>query len=188
MLIFSGFAGPVLGGFAALQVGRWAGDLEVDHLALALATSVGRTRLLLSRVAAVLLAGLVAVLITWAATLVSAQVASVRVEPGRLLVGMVAPIALLLVFLGFGLAVAGWWRPSWAAALTGVLIVANLLFDLVSPLFGLPAWTGKLSLLARAGNPFREGVTWGHQGVLLLIAALLLAVAAWGLERRDLPS
>lgn len=188
MLIFSGFAGPILGVFAALQVGRWAGDLEGDHLALALATSVGRTRLLLSRVAAVLLAGVVALLITWVATLVSAKVASVRVEPGRLFVGMVAPVVLLLVFLGFGLAVAGWWRPAWAAALTGILVVANLLFDLVSPLFGLPSWTGELSLLTRAGNPFREGLTWGHQGVLVAVAVLLVGLAAWGFERRDLPS
>ncbi len=151
MLIFSGFAGPVWAG-SRLQVGRWAGDLEADHLALALATCWSDPVVAFA-VAAALLAGLVALLITWAATLVSAQVASVRVDPGRLLVAMVAPIALLLVFLGFGLAVAGWWRPFSAAALTGVLIVANLLFDLVSPLFGLPAWTGSSPCWPGPGTP-----------------------------------
>lgn len=186
LLIFNQFANPVLGIFAALQVGRWAADVEAGHLTLALATPVGRARLLLGRLAAVLLTAGLALAIAWVVAVLSAGLTGTELSWGQTALGIAARLFLVLVFVGFGLAVAGWWRPAWAAGLTGGLVIVNLLYDLVRPVFALPSWTAQLSLLERMGDPFREGLTGGGHGVLLAVGLVLTTLAVAGFERRDL--
>ena len=187
VLMFASFAGPVLAVFSALQVARWVGEVDEGLLTAALATPVGRARFLVSRMVAMVGAAAAALLVAWTAALITAETVGASLSPWHLARGMVAALTIVVVFGGFGLAVASLWRSSWAAPMVGALTLANFVVDLVGPLLGWPAWTAKLSLFGRLGNAVREGLVFDHQGVLLVVGIGLVAVAALGFERRDLP-
>ncbi|MHB1344388.1 MAG: hypothetical protein ACYCX3_08535, partial [Thermoleophilia bacterium] len=108
--------------------------------------------------------------------------------PWHLARGMVAALTIVLVFGGFGLAVAALWRSAWAAPLVGALALVNFLLDLVGPLLHWPSWTAEASIFGRLGNAVGEGLRPDRQGVLLAVGLALVAVAAVGFQRRDLPN
>lgn len=177
----------VLAVFAVLQAGRWAGEVEDGLLDLGLSTPLGRARLLISRVGAVLVAGAAAVLAAWLAALITGRVAGVPLAGGDLLAAALAALLVLLVYLGIGLAAAAWWRPSWAAPTAGALALADFVYGVVSPALKLPSWTHGFSIFARYGNPAVEGIRWPDLGLLALLGAALTGLALAGFHRRDLP-
>ncbi|GAB4258961.1 MAG: hypothetical protein Kow00122_16530 [Thermoleophilia bacterium] len=173
--------------FAVLQAGRWAGEVEEGLLDLDLSTPLGRARLLISRLGAVLVAGAAAVLVAWLAALITGGVAGVPLAGGDLLAAALAALLVLLVYLGIGLAAAAWRRPSWAAPTAGALALVDFVYGIVSPALQLPSWTRGLSVFARYGNPAVEGIRWSDLGVLVLLGAALTGLALVGFQRRDLP-
>ncbi|MHB9115274.1 MAG: ABC transporter permease subunit [Thermoleophilia bacterium] len=188
VVMFASFVGPALAVFSALQVSRWVGEVDDGLLTAALATSVGRVRLLVSRMAAMVGIAAAALAIAWMAALIAAAASGTTLPPWHLARGMVAALTIVLVFGGFGLAVAALWRSAWAAPLVGALALVNFLLDLVGPLLHWPSWTAEASIFGRLGNAVGEGLRPDRQGVLLALGLALVAVAAVGFRRRDLPN
>lgn len=185
-IMFATFAAPALVAFTVLQVGRWATELQDGLLALSLSTPVGRSRLALSRIGAVMLAATVAMGIACGVLLVVGGLTGTHLGAavlGRVTVGI---LALVLVFFSLGMAVGTWVRPSFAAPVAGGLAVADFVSSLVVPLLHLPTWVAGVSIFARYGDPAIEGLRWSHQGVLVGLGGLLVVVALLGFRRQDL--
>lgn len=180
------FVAPALAVFAVLQVGRWAGELQEGLPMLSLSTTLGRDRLILSRIGAVFVAAFVAVGVAFAVILI---VGGLTATPlGVVVLGRVAVAALVLVvvYVSLGMAVGVWARPSWGAPVAGAVAVADFVWSLIVPLLHLPAWAAGISVFARYGDPVIEGLRWSHQGVLADFGGLLVVAVVLGFRRQDL--
>ncbi len=185
-LMFGLFLAPAIAAFAVLQAGRWAGEMEEGLLVLDLSTALGRIRLLLSRVAAVLLAGGEVLVVTWLVAQMAGRLAAVPIPGQRLGEAALAALPVALIYFGLGLAVAAWRSPSWAAPFAGALALADFVYGIVGPLLDLPAWATRMSVFGRYGNPAIDGLSFSSHGVLLLVGVGLVLVALLGFQRRDL--
>jgi ABC-2 type transport system permease protein len=177
----------VAGSAIAAAAATIAGEEERRILALVLAYPVSRTRLLLSKGAAValLVAGLGAA--CWLGLLLSVALAGGGIGAGNL-----AALALHLAFLGlaFGalaLALGGvTGRKAVAAGGSAAVAVAMYLVNGLAPV--VADWLQYLTLFHyyEGSDPLRNGVDPGHLAVLGVVTVLLLGVAAAGFRDRDL--
>jgi ABC-2 type transport system permease protein len=177
----------VAGSAIAAAAATIAGEEERRILALVLAYPVSRTRLLLSKGAAValLVAGLGAA--CWLGLLLSVALAGGGIGAGNL-----AALALHLAFLGlaFGalaLALGGvTGRKAVAAGGSAAVAVAMYLVNGLAPV--VADWLQYVTLFHyyEGSDPLRNGVDPGHLAVLGVVTVLLLGVAAAGFRDRDL--
>jgi len=185
-IMFGTFAAPALAAYTVLQVGRWATELQEGLPMLSLSTTLGRSRLALSRIGAVLIAGAVAMGVSCGVILIVGEITGTHLGAAMLGRVTVAVLALVFVFFALGMAVGTWVRPSWAAPVVGGLAVADFVSSLVVPLLHLPTWVAGISIFSRYGDPVIEGLRWSHQGVLVGLGALLTVLAVFGFRRQDL--
>jgi beta-exotoxin I transport system permease protein len=108
---------------------------------------------------------------------------------GRLVSGSVSVALLALLFGTLALAVGSVWpgRGRAIAAAAGVAVAAWLLDGLGQAVDLLDSWRPLSPYYQAIGkNPLREGALWSSWAILAAATAALAAVAAYGLERRDL--
>ncbi len=149
-----------------------------------LATPLARARwAVLSGIGAFAAVGVVTVL---AALGVAIGAASAGGDLATPILGTVALGLYALAVAGIGVAVGGVVRSSIAAEVAAMVVVATFLVDLLAPALNLPAWVRQLALTAHFGQPMIG--RWDAAGVVisLVIAAVALALAGWGMTRRDI--
>ncbi len=172
-------------GFGARTI---AGEEREGTLSLLLASPVSRTQVVLSK-AVVLVAIVLGVsTLTWAGLLGSGLLTEVDLPPGDVLAATVHLVAL-------GLAV-GMWSLALSAATgrqgvaVGVPVGVSVASWLGVSLLPLIDVTGPVRLLPwhyyNGSEPILNGVDVGHVLVLVVLAAVGLGVAVWGIEHRDL--
>jgi putative exporter of polyketide antibiotics len=183
-LIFFSFATLLFGLAGATFVGGWTSEETDRRLDVVLSTPV-------SRVGWALRAGLG----TYAAILVFVVIVAAFIGLGAGLAGspVGTPIAgtfigglYALAIAGIGLAVGGAWRPGSAAMIAGAVVIGFYVFDLLGTILGLPAWVTDLSLTKHLGQPMAGIFDPGGLVACAVLAVGGLALAAWGLRRRDL--
>ncbi len=166
-----------------------AGDEESGMLDLFLAYPVSRTSFLLQRFAAlvagiVLMGGVIFVAIT-----VSAGISEMGIPLGNILAACTALVLMDIVFGTAALCIGALTgRGSMALGITAALAVAAFLANNLGPMFEGIESVQKLSpfYYYLDGYPLRNGFDLGGIIVLCAIALVLLAVAWWGINRRDL--
>lgn len=183
-LVFVEFGLIMFGFVAASTVAGWASEETHGRLEMVLSAP-------LSRVAWVLRSGLgVHLAIALAAALVAAGIGLATVGLGE---DPLTPMAGTFVvafygaaWAGVGMAVGGLVRPSLAAPVVVALTVGTFLLALIAPAFDLPEWVSDLALTAHYGQPMVG--EWDLVGIAASLALAFggLAVAAWGMSRRDL--
>jgi ABC-2 type transport system permease protein len=183
--------GPLLVVMMAVAAGARAiaGDEEAGTLELLLAHPVSRTRLLLERFGALAAAVTLLGLIVWAATVAVVAAADMGIGAGRL---AAATLGLVLLALGFGTvalaAGAASGRRGLTLGITAALAVAAYLANTVAPqvdsLKGVQKWSPFYYYLG--GDPLRTGVDPGHLAVLAAIPLVMVGLALWSLNRRDI--
>jgi ABC-2 type transport system permease protein len=166
-----------------------AGDEEAGTLELLLAHPVSRTRLLLERFGALAAAVTLLGLIVWAATVVVVIAADMGIGADRL---AAATLGLVLLALGFGTvalaAGALLGRRGLTLGITATVAVAAWLANTVAPqvdaLKGVQQWSPFHYYLG--GDPLRTGVDLGHLAVLAAIPLVMVGLALWSLNHRDI--
>lgn len=187
---FFGLLGFVLITIASIGWGAAAiaGQEETGRLELTLAHAVGRVQVALESAAALIvkllfLGGVVFGLLT-----VMSPAFELDLEPANIL-------ATTLAWVGLG-ALAGTTalaagaltgRRVWALGAGAAVAVLGYAFDAVGKMNDGLEWLRNLSPFAWAYGfePLANGVDWGGLGLLWGVSALLVAVAAWALSRRD---
>jgi ABC-2 type transport system permease protein len=183
-LVFFSFATLLFGLAGATFVGGWTSEESDRRLDMVLSTPI-------SRRAWALRAGLG----TYAAILVFVTIVAICIAIGAALAGspLATPIAgtfvgglYALAIAGIGLAVGGARGPSSAAMMAGAVVIGFYVFDLLGTILGLPSWLTDLSLTRHLGQPM-AGI-FDPVGIVacVILAVGGLAIAAIGLQRRDL--
>jgi beta-exotoxin I transport system permease protein len=183
--------GPLLVAMMAVAAGARAiaGDEEAGSLELLLAHPVSRTRLLLERTGALAAAVTVLGLVIWATTVAAVAVADLGIGAGRL---AATTLGLVLLALGFGTvalaAGAASGRRGLTLGVSAAVAVAAYLANTVAPqvdaLKGVEKWSPFHWYLG--GDPLRTGADLGHLALLAAIPLVMVALALWRLNRRDI--
>lgn len=175
-LIASGFA-------AATIVSKWASDETSGRLELVLASPLARARWVVAGGIAAMLAVLVMTVVY--ALGVGLGTAGAGVSAGDAILGSASLGLVAAAFVGIGFAIGGLWRTSLAAEITAILVVVTYLIDLLAPPLGLPDWFHQLALTSHLGQPMIGN--WDPVGIVAcgVLAVGGIAVAAWGMTRRD---
>jgi ABC-2 type transport system permease protein len=178
-------AGLAIAGAAAVT----AGEEEDRITALVLAYPIRRSRLILAKAAAIAAVVLILAFATWIGLIVGVAIAG-----GGITVGHMTALAVQLALFGFvsgALAIAiaaGTGRRSLATGVATAVAVLGWLINSFAPLVSGLGWLKYLSLFYYyAGHdPLSRGVGVVDALVLAGLTAGLVAVAALGIERRDL--
>jgi putative exporter of polyketide antibiotics len=169
--------------FVAVQVNGWAADDAEGRLEMILSAPVSRARVVLERIAAVVLACAVVVAVSSIAVYLTASSTGISLPGGRFVFASAAVLPVAYAFSGIGHALVG-WRPRVAVAAIGTLAVVGYFAQQFTPLFQWPDWVNNISLYALYGTPMSKD-DWGGIATLIGIGAIGTVVAIVAMRRRD---
>jgi len=170
--------------YAITQVASWSADDAEGRLATILSAPVSRGRVVIERLATLL----VAVALIAAAS--SLAVYAVAAGQGIALDGSrVALAAVLLLTIPFAFGAIGQLvsasRPRIAVVALSAVAVFSYFVQQFAPLFGWPDWVANLSLYALYGTPMSGEVRWGGVAALVAIGAVATTASLVAMRRRD---
>jgi len=179
--------GIVLIGLAAATLASgWASDETSGRLEFLLASPLSRIRWAGSTAIGVLVdMALVVVLTAIGIGIGGATAGGDLLTP---LTGTFVLFAYGAALIGIGVAVGGLFATRWAAPVVAVVVLLTWLLQILGPLFKLPDFVQQLALTNHYGQPMVGVWDWGGIALSLAIAALGIAIGAWGFKRRDLKS
>jgi ABC-2 type transport system permease protein len=171
--------------YAIVQVASWSADDAEGRLATILSAPVSHGRVILERLATLL----VAVALIAAAS--SVAVYAVAAGQGITLSGgRVALAAALLLTIPFAFGSIGQFmsasRPRIAVVALSAVAVFSYFIQQFVPLFGWPEWVANLSLYTLYGMPMSGEIRWGGVAGLVGIGAVATAASLMALRRRDI--
>lgn len=170
--------------FAIFQVNAWVADDAEGRLEAALMQPVGRVRVALERVAALVVAAGLVTAAGAAAVWASAAGSGITLSADRFVEGSAAMLTVPLAFGAIGAVIAG-WRPRAAVPVLTLVAIASYFTQQFAPLFDWPTWLENSSLYALYGQPIAKGLEWGGLLVLLGIGVGGTTLGLLAFERRD---
>jgi ABC-2 type transport system permease protein len=190
--LFSLFA-PLLLLIYAIGAGARAiaGEEEHNTLDILLSTPVRRSRVLLDKAWAMLVAIAALSIVLLLAIALTGPPFEVSIPIGRLLSAVAACLLLASAFGGVALAVgAGTGRRSLAIGVTSGAAAGTYLIDVLAVSIDGLEWLQRLSpfYYYRASEPLSNGLDVGHAAVLAILAIAAIAAGVLAFERRDLAS
>ena len=169
--------------FVAVQVNGWASDDADGRLETILSAPVSRARVVVERIAAVLIACAILVAASSVAVYLTAASAGISLQSGRFVFASAAVLPVAYAFSGIGHALVG-WRPRVAVAILGALAVVGYFTQQFAPIFQWPERTSNLSLFALYGTPMSKD-DWGGIATLIVIGLAGTVIAVAAMRRRD---
>ncbi|HET6686380.1 MAG TPA: ABC transporter permease subunit [Jiangellaceae bacterium] len=188
--IYSSYGSLAMGGLAiAMGAAAIAGEERKGTMAILLGNPVSRTRVLVSKAAAMLLLVALGGLVLWAAGVAAPGLLEVSVT-GMHIGAFTLHLVGNTVFFGLlALAIGSWTgKGGMAAGATAGVMVLSFFAVGIFPL--VAGWED----LARAfpwyyysgSEPLLNGIHWGHIAVLAAGSIVLFLIALAGVNRRDL--
>ena len=182
-VIWFGTALLIIAIFVVVQVNGWVADDAEGRLELTLAQPVSRTRVVLERIASLLVAvAIIAGLSTLVAYL-AATANGVDMPVGRTALAGLLMLPVAFALGGVGQALAG-WRPRVAVGILAVVTVTSYFTQQFAPIFSWPDWTTRTSVFALYGVPLSRD-DWPGIGILMGIGLAGTAIAVAAMRRRD---
>jgi ABC-2 type transport system permease protein len=170
--------------YAIIQVASWSADDAEGRLATILSAPVSHARVIVERLATLLVA---VALITGASAVAVYVVAAsqgITLSGGR-----IALAAALLLTIPFAFGSIGQFisasRPRIAVVALSVVAVLSYFVQQFVPLFGLPDWVANLSLYTLYGMPMSGEIKWAGVAGLVAVGAVATAASLVALRRRD---
>jgi len=177
--------GFILAGFAsATLVAGWASDEAGGRLDLLLAAPLARARWAVSSGLGVFAA--IGVMTALLALGVGCGAAIAGGNPTVPALGAAVLGLYAVALAGVGVGIGGLVRTSIAGEAVVVLVVATFLVDLIAPALKLPGWVHQLALTNHMGLPMMGNWDWVGISACLALALGGLALAGWGMSRRDI--
>jgi len=169
--------------FVVVQVNGWAADDAEGRLETILSAPVSRARVVVERIAAVVVACAAVVAVSSLAVYLTATSTGISLPGGRVVFASAAVLPVAYAFAGIGHALVG-WRPRVAVAILGALAVVGYFAQQLGPLFQWPDWVNNISLYALYGTPMSKD-DWSGMATLIAIGTVGTAVALLVMRRRD---
>jgi ABC-2 type transport system permease protein len=171
--------------FAGLIAYRWPTDLADGRLELVLSTPEPRSRALLERFGAVVVAAVAAIVSIWLAILLGADVSSLSLDFGHVTQSALGLLPLELVTAALVYALAGVFRSGLVLTILAIFLAISFLVDLLLSILNLPSWLAQLSIFHQYGSPITDGLSWGAFFGMLAVAAVLLGLGLVEFVRGD---
>jgi len=171
--------------YAIVQANGWAADDQEGRLEIFAAQPISRARIVVERLAALLIGAAVIVAASSLALLIGAASADISLEVGRVVVGAALTLLVAFAFGGLGAAGVG-WRPRLTLGILAAVAIVGYFVQELAPLFEWPEWLANLSVYARYGNPVRRSIDWAREATLLAIGAAASFAALIAMQRRDI--
>ena len=174
----------ILAAYAIVQVQSWSADDAEGRLATILSAPVSRSRVVLERLVALLVAvGLICaaagLAVYW---VVTSQ--SIPLDASRLALATALVVTIPLAFAAIGQLLAV-WRPRIALVLLSTIAVVSYFLVQFTPLFGWPEWVANLSLFSLYGMPMSGEVNWSGIAGLIGVTIVGTVGALIAVRRRD---
>jgi ABC-2 type transport system permease protein len=176
--------GLILAGFAASTlVNGWASDETAGRLELLLTTPMSRARWAVAGGLGVMAAIAVMTAIITTGIGIGSMLAGGDVATpilGSVVLGLYAA-----ALAGIGLAVGGLVRTSIAAETVAGIVIVTFVIDIIAPALKWPDWVHQLALSSHLGQPMIG--TWDWPGMIACVVIALggVALAGFGIARRD---
>ena len=177
-----GFAVALCSGFTAGEESRGTIDILLSY-------PVPRWRMVLEKMAALLIALVVAAAVMLAGIQIGSMASNSPVDLDKVAAGLVLAVLLSLAFGAMALAIAAWSGNRGAAAGIPIgLMVVMYLVQTLSPQIESLRAINPLSLFHYylGHNALKNGLDLGDAAVLAAVAVAFLAASLWLFERRDL--
>jgi ABC-2 type transport system permease protein len=170
--------------YAITQVATWAADDAEGRLATILSAPVSRARVILERLATLLVAvALIAAASSVAVYMVAAG-QGIELDRGRVALAGALLVTIPFAFGSIGQLVAA-SRPRIAVVALSVVAVFSYFVQQFAPLFSWPEWVANLSLYTLYGTPMSGEVNWPGAATLVGIGVVATAASMAALRRRD---
>jgi ABC-2 type transport system permease protein len=170
--------------YAIIQVASWSADDAEGRLATILSAPVSHGRVIVERLATLLLAVALIAGASSAAVYVVAAREGITLDGGR-----VALAAALLLTIPFAFGSIGQFvsasRPRIAVGTLSALAVLSYFVQQFVPLFGWPDWVANLSLYTLYGMPMSGEIKWAGVAGLVGIGAVATAATLVAMQKRD---
>lgn len=170
--------------YAITQVASWSADDAEGRLATILSAPVSHGRVIVERLATLLVAVALIAAASSVAVYVVAAGQGIRLDGGR-----VALAAALLLTIPFAFGSIGQFvsasRPRIAVGALSAVAVFSYFVQQFVPLFGWPEWVANLSLYNLYGMPMSGDIRWGGVAGLVGIGAVATVLSLAALRRRD---
>jgi len=171
--------------YAIVQANGWAADDQEGRLEIFAAQPISRARIVVERLAALLIGAAVIVAASSLALLIGAASADISLEVGRVVVGTALTLLVAFAFGGLGAAGVG-WRPRLTLGILAAVAIVGYFVQELAPLFQWPEWLANLSVYALYGNPVMTSIDWAREATLLAIGAAASFAALIAMQRRDI--
>ena len=173
----------ILSALTVAQINSWAADDGEGRLEAALASGASRGRIVVERIAALLV--IVGIVAAVSALVVYATASALAITlPGdRMVLATALEIPVVFAFAGIGAALVG-WRPRAAVLILGAVAVVSYFLQQFAAVFNWPDWVGRLSIYQLYGTPLSRD-DWAGIATLVAIGVAGTAVALVAMRRRD---
>lgn len=173
----------ILSALAVAQVSGWTADDAEGRLEATLASGASRTRVVLERIAALLLIVGVAAGASSAVVYAVATTLDITLPGDRMVLATILTLPVIFAFAGIGAALVG-WRPRAAVLVLGAVAVVSYFLQQFAAVFAWPEWVGRLSIYQLYGAPLSKD-DWNGIATLVAIGVAGTAIALVTMRRRD---
>lgn len=188
--LYSGI-GPVI--LAVLGIGMGtaaiAGEEERGTLNLLMAQPVGRSRVIIDKTAAAVVLITAVVAAMFLTLLILNPIVELEFSIVNMLAANVSLGALTLVFFGLALAIGAiTGNRSLTVGIASGMTAAAFFINGLAPLVDELAWMQRLTPFywLQEPNPLANGFHVGWLALMIVVSAVLVVIAIWGFERRDI--
>jgi ABC-2 type transport system permease protein len=171
---------------AVTQVNGWERIEAEGQLDLVLATPQTRAKAILTRMGAAAVGQALVLAVTFVAILISAAIAGLTLDNGKLAQATLGALPWGLVVLAAGYMLATWIRRALLTTVLSLALAISYGIGLAADAAGWPEWVKNLSIYWYYGNPLLTGLNWTAAIVLLGVSAVFTAVAVWGFAAKDI--
>ncbi len=174
----------ILSLYAIVQVQSWSSDDAEGRLATVLSAPVSRGRVVVERLAALVLAvGLMCAAAAVAVyTVATSQ--SITLDAAKLTLATALILTIPFAYGAIGQLVAV-WRPRLAVVLLSTVAVVSYFIVQFAPLFQWPDWVKNLSLYSLYGMPMSGEVNWSGIAGLVAVGVAATVWALFAVRTRD---
>ncbi|HAF09211.1 MAG TPA: hypothetical protein DCK98_03915 [Chloroflexi bacterium] len=172
--------------FVVAQVNAWAADDAEGRLEMVLAAGASRARIVLERIAALLVAAGVVAVVSSVGVYLAGKAFDIPVPADRLALATALVLPVVFALGAIGHALVG-WRPRLAVLLVAAVAVISYFTQEFAPLFGWPDWVGRTSFFVLYGTPMTS-IDWGGAATLMAIGIAGTGLALASMRRRDVGS
>ena len=173
----------ILSALTVAQVNGWATDDAEGRLEAMLASGVSRGRVVIERIATLLVIVAVVMAVSSALVFLTARAFDIVLPGDRTALATALVLPVVFAFSGIGAALVG-WRPRVAVVVLSAVAVVSYFVQQFAAIFGWPDWVAHLSIYQLYGQPLSRD-DWGGIAALIAIGIVGTTAAVAAMRRRD---